>query len=107
MKTYLQNILNIGLLFAGALLFTHCDNNDPEPQNENELMVTFTPQAGGSPVVYNNLNEEGNGTIDPALDERSTYAVTIEVRNIKEDKDLTEEIEDENTSYQFFYQIIG
>jgi hypothetical protein len=114
MKTQTMSILRSMLLLVAVLLFSQCNTEDPEPENEEELIttvrLTFTPQAGGDDVIFEVFDEDGDGPIEPVytngvLSAGTTYTVSIEVRNDEEDEDITEEIEEEDDEHQFFFQI--
>jgi len=41
MKT-MKTIKLLSILFIASILFTSCDNDDPEPVNEEEVITTMT-----------------------------------------------------------------
>lgn len=104
------------MLVILALIFTACDNDDPEPVNPEELIttvnVTFTNTADASDVAmatFRDLDGEGGDdpviTDPPALSANSTYTVTIQFLNEQETpaENVTEEVEDEDFAHQVFY----
>lgn len=102
------------LLLAAVVLFSQCNTEEPEPENEEELIttmtLTFSPQAGGQDVVFSIFDEDGDGPAAPeytngVLSTNTTYSVSLEVRNDEEDEDITVEIEEEDEEHQFFFQI--
>lgn len=108
------------LLFAFTLvgLFTvvSCDNDDPEPVNEEELIttveVTFTPSAGGTPVVASFRDLDGAGGTDPertnpTLAANTSYNVAVRFLNETESpaENITEEVEEEDDEHQVFYVV--
>jgi hypothetical protein len=113
MKTQTMSILRSMLLLVAVLLFSQCDTEDPEPENEEELIttleMTFSPIGGGDEVVFSVFDEDGDGPIEPVytngtLAANTRYNVSIEVRNDEEGEDITEEIEEEDEEHQFFFQ---
>ncbi|WKV13359.1 hypothetical protein [Marivirga harenae] len=113
MKTQTLSILRSMLLLVAVLLFSRCNTEDPEPENEEELIttleMTFTPVAGGSDVVFSVFDEDGDGPIEPVytngtLAADTDYNVSIEVRNDEENEDITAEIIEEDEEHQFFFQ---
>jgi len=109
----LKNLLF--LLLLGALtVFQACDNDDPEPENEEELITTVTltlvPESGGSNVVMSFRDLDGDGGDDPVivggvLQAGVTYEGSIELLNETETppEDITEEVEEEDDEHLFCY----
>jgi len=58
MKT-MKTIKLLSVLFIASILFTSCDNDDPEPVNEEEVITTMTatltPVGGGGEVLILNF----------------------------------------------------
>ncbi|ADR22438.1 hypothetical protein MATR_37160 [Marivirga tractuosa] len=109
MKTQTRSML----LLVAVLLFSQCDTEDPEPENEEELIttleMTFSPVGGGDDVVFSVYDEDGDGPIEPVytngkLAANTDYNVSIEVRNDEEGEDITLEIIEEDEEHQFFFE---
>lgn len=113
MKTQTMSILRSMLLLVAVLLFSQCNTEDPEPENEEELIttleMTFSPIGGGNDVVFSVFDADGDGPIEPeytngTLLANTDYNVSIEVRNDEENEDITAEIIKEDEEHQFFFQ---
>lgn len=118
MKIARNNLLNLNLLallLLSVLFFTACDDDDPEPVNEEELITTlkmvFSPMAGGTSVTYQYKDIDGDGPQAPTittgdLKANTAYDVAITVLNESETpaEDITEEIQEEDEDHQFFFQ---
>ena len=113
MKTQIMSILRSMLLLMAVLLFSQCNTEDPEPENEEELIttleMTFSPVGGGNDVVFSVYDEDGDGPIEPVytngtLAANTDYNVAIEVRNDVENEDITAEIIEEDEEHQFFFE---
>lgn len=112
MKTLTMSILRSMLLLVAVLLFSQCDTEDPEPENEEELIttleMTFSPVGGGADVVFSVFDEDGDGPAAPeytngTLEADTEYNVAIEVRNDEEGEDITAEVREEDAEHQFFF----
>ncbi len=110
--------LPFALLIGFAVLITSCRKDDPEPENEEELIttvrLTFASVTAGSPVIAKWRDLDGTGgnppTVDPITLQRGvTYNTTIQV--LDETKtpagNLNEEIEREANEHQFFFTTSG
>lgn len=113
MKTQTMSILRSMLLLLAVLFLSQCKTEDPEPENEEELIttleMTFSPVGGGDDVVFSVFDEDGDGPIEPeythgTLAANTDYNVSIEVRNDEENEDITAEIVEEDEEHQFFFQ---
>lgn len=114
MKT-LKRILTLSML-VGA--FIACDNDDdtPPPVVEEEVIttmtITLTPNGGGTPVIMQTRDADGDGpnapvVTDPVtLDANTTYNGSIVLLNELESpaEDITEEVEEKDDEHQFFFQ---
>lgn len=103
-------------LLAGALFVTSCDNDDPEPESEEEvittLTMTFSPVSGGSDVVFQFQDPDGDGGNAPTITNgtlaaNTGYSVSIGLLNESEDpaEDIGEEVAEEADEHQFFFQV--
>ena len=104
------------LLTFAALLFVGCDDDDPEIENEEELITTVTltmqPTAGGAPVVFTFLDPDGDGPTAPVTTDTSGLAANTEYQGSitfsnasdpADVEDITLEIEAEDDEHQIFY----
>lgn len=106
-------------LFATMLLLTSaCNDDDPEPVNEEEVIttvrLTFVPVGGGATVVANWKDMDGDGGNPPTVDNiqlkaNTVYDLTVKFLNELETpaEDITEEIEEEADEHQIFFQYTG
>ncbi|HLF63932.1 MAG TPA: hypothetical protein VI603_09270 [Saprospiraceae bacterium] len=105
------------LVFAIALI-NSCKNDDPAPENPEELITTlnvvFTPQGGGAVITLQFRDLDGDGGNPPVIT-GDTLAAQTEYHTILSflDEstipvaDITEEILDEDEDHQFFFQLSG
>ncbi|MCX2718877.1 type 1 periplasmic binding fold superfamily protein [Lentiprolixibacter aurantiacus] len=117
MKT-LRTILSFAIVGA---LFVSCSNDDdaPAPVNEEELIttmiITLSPQGGGTVVTLQSEDLDGDGPgapeidISGPLDASTTYTGTIQLLNKTENpaEDITLEVQAEDEEHQFFYEVTG
>ena len=114
----MNHLLRYGLACVILFTFTHCDDDDPVPINEEEvittLIVTLTPAAG--PVVtLQSQDLDGDGpnppvvTVSGPLAASTTYEGAVEFLNETETpaEDITEEVIEEDEDHQVFYQVTG
>ena len=100
-----------------VFMFTSC-TDDSDPVNEQEVIttmtVTLTPDTGGTDVVLQTRDLDGEGGEDPAvtviggpLTSNTTYSGSIVLLNETEDpaENVTEEIEEEDDEHQFFFVV--
>ena len=114
MKT-MKTIKLLSVLFIASILFTSCDNDDPEPVNEEEVITTMTatltPVSGGGTIVLKTQDLDGDGpdtpvvTVSGSLAANTTYNGVMEVLNETESpaEDITEEVLEEALEHQFFF----
>lgn len=102
--------------FATGAFLTGCDNDDPDPVNEEELITTvtftLTPQGGGDPVVFQFKDPDGIGGAAPTvsvdtLAPGTAYAGTLTLLNesVTPAEDIGDEVEEEGEAHQFFFQV--
>jgi hypothetical protein len=105
------------IVFA-AFGFTSCESNDPEPENDGEVItdviLSFQElNASGTPTgaitTFKASDPQGievgaTPTIDNVtLTKGKTYQMKIEVRNSIENEDITAEILEEADEHQFYF----
>lgn len=108
-------------LYAFAFLafgFTACESDDPEPENDGEVITDVTLNfqelnSAGAPIgaiiSFKASDPQGievgsTPTIDNVtLTKGKTYQMKIEVRNAIENEDITEEILEEADEHQFYF----
>ena len=115
MKKLIQISLYISLFFLSIIL-VNCDKSDPVIPNEEELITTLiytlTPPGGGAAEVLTFRDLDGDGGNPPTitggtLNSGIEYIGTLTLLNEAEPpvEDITEEIAEENTSHQFFFNV--
>lgn len=108
--------LSLLTLFLLALAITSCNDDDPIPVNEEELIttmiLTLTPTTGGNPAVFQFKDPDGIGgtqavLLNDTLVANTTYTGSIELLNESVDPvvDIGEEVEEEDEAHQFFFQV--
>ncbi len=115
MKT-ISKFLILSLVILGMASCNNDDDNTPDPVNEEEVIttmtITLTPEGGGTPVVLQSRDLDGDGpdpqVITPVTVELVvgvTYNGTIVLLNETETpaENITEEVEEEDDEHQFFY----
>ncbi len=113
-KTYLPILALSGLFFASC-----SDDDAPEPVNEEEVIttmtITLTPQGGGTAVILESRDLDGDGpnppvvTVSGNLMTSTSYNGVIVLLNETETpaENITEEVEEEAEDHQFFFTIGG
>ncbi|OAV45370.1 hypothetical protein [Lewinella sp. 4G2] len=110
-------LLSLGL-FA-CLSFTGCEDDDPEIENEEELItdviLTLTPTSGTAPaVVLSFQDRDGDGGLDPVrnqvndFQENTTYSGTLQLTAVEADggvEDIAAEVLEEDDEHQVFYVV--
>jgi cation diffusion facilitator CzcD-associated flavoprotein CzcO len=108
------------ILFLSLGLFASCsDDDDPDPVNEEEVITTVTltlsPQGGGTSVVFQSRDADGDGpdapviTVTGDLMANTQYSGTVEFLNELETpaEDITTEVLEEGDEHQVFYSFTG
>ena len=109
-----KQILLLPILML-VFMFTSC-TDDSDPVNEEEVIttmtVTLTPDTGGTDVVLQTRDLDGEGGEDPTvtvtggpLTSGETYSGSIVLLNEIDAENITEEIEQEKEEHQFFFVI--
>ena len=117
-----QKMKNMKFLTAALIissLFIGCSKDDaPEPVNDEEVITTLTvtlvPADGGTAVILQTRDLDGDGPDAPVITTGDltagvTYSGSIVLLNETEDpaENITEEVEEENLEHQFFYTSTG
>lgn len=103
------------LLLTGLALLTACDKDDPEPENQEELIttvrLTFTPAGSGTPIIATWQDLDGDGGNPPqvgpvALAGNTTYALTVALSDASKSPavDITKEVQEEDEEHQLFFR---
>ena len=103
-------------LLIPVALFTACDDDDPEIDNEEEvittLIYTLTPDGGGAPVVMTFRDLDGDGGNAPTitggtLQNNTNYSGALTLTNETETpaEDITAEVRTEDDEHQFFFSV--
>ena len=114
MKSASSTIGDGTALFDLTWSVTVSDDPDAPPcENEEEIItdviLTFTPVGGGTPVTASAQDPDGEGPLDlQILDdielvESTEYTLTMELLNSIEGEDITEEIMEEDDEHMFFF----
>jgi hypothetical protein len=118
----LKNMRNLKFLTAALIvssLFIGCSkDDDPQPVNEEEVITTMTvtlqPEGGGTDVILEFRDLDGDGSNEPEITNGNltagvTYSGSIVLLNEAEEpaENITEEVEEENLEHQFFFTIGG
>lgn len=110
----MKNLIRLtAMLVLGALLFSSC-KKDPVDTNEEELIttltMTWTPEGGGTPVVFQFRDLDGDGGNPPVIQTAplaasTTYNVSITLldESVSPAGDITKEVRDEGHEHQFFF----
>jgi len=108
-------------LLATLLLVGACSDDDPdvvvEPEEITTLRLRFEPTGGGSAIVANWQDLDGDGGNDPvvanfSLAANTEYKLTVMVLNENEEMssdeyDVTEEVKEKLEEHQFFFEYDG
>ncbi len=114
----MKSLLYLALFGLVLFTLTACDDDDPEPENPEELITTlqlvFTPEGGGDPILQTFRDIDGDGGMDPTittfpLDANTSYDLTLNVLDESKTppEDIGEEIEEEDDEHQFFFEVSG
>ena len=97
-----------------AFVVTACKKVIGESNDEEiitTMVITCTPQGGGTPLVFTFDDADGPGGNNPtvdniALNDNTTYDVSVTLLNstLNPPDDITEEVEEENTAHRFYYE---
>ncbi|MDA0176673.1 type 1 periplasmic binding fold superfamily protein [Mesoflavibacter profundi] len=118
----MKTLKHLSYLLIASLIFVSCssddDNNDiPEPVNEEEVITTITatltPAGGGTAIVLQSQDLDGDGpnapvvTVSGDLAANTSYSGSLDLLNETESpaESITEEIEEEALEHQFFFDV--
>lgn len=105
-------------VLSSAIIFWRCDNDDPVKEDVPELItkasLTFTPTAGGNPIVVTATDPDGDGVQDIQIDgpitlaANTSYTMSIELINgLAQPSDpaynVSDEVEEEGDEHMFFF----
>lgn len=113
----MKHLKEVLLLLLPLILLTSCsDDDDPIVIVEEEVIttmtITLTPSGGGTPIVMQTRDIDGDGPNPPVITNpvnlaaNTTYNGSIELLNELESpaEDITEEVEEKDDEHQFFFQ---
>jgi len=116
----MKNLKLLTILFFAMTIFISCnDDDDIDPVNEEEVIttmtITMTPVGGGTNVVLQTRDLDGDGPNSPEITVLGNLAANVDytgsivLLNETEDpaENITEEVEEEDDEHQFFYTIGG
>lgn len=108
--------LFITLLTSTLFMACSSDDDSPEPVNQEEVIttmtITLTPQDGGTPLVLQTRDLDGDGPNEPVITEdivleaNTTYNGSVALLDETDPNDvenITEEVQEEGEDHQFFY----
>jgi len=109
-----KNFLFFALLLTAGMFMTSCEKDEPEIENEEEVITTLnytlTPSSGGAAVTLSFRDLDGDGSDAPVitggtLAANQTYTGSIDLLNELESpaERITTEIESEDDEHQFFF----
>ena len=116
----MKNIFKLNYLLYAVLtlfIFTACEEDEPAPEEENEVEVftdvklVFTPTGGGAAVEAAAQDPDGAGVQELQvlgainLAANTSYTLTMVIENCLESpcELMNEEIEEEDDEHQFFF----
>ena len=117
----MKNFKTLALALVTIVSFTACSDDDSAttPVNEEEVLTTitatFTPAAGGTPVILMSRDLDGDGPAAPVVTVTGSFAVGTDyngtVTFLNETTtpatNTTLEIEEEGADHQLFFQQSG
>ncbi|RYD86178.1 MAG: type 1 periplasmic binding fold superfamily protein, partial [Sphingobacteriales bacterium] len=116
----MKNLKISALALVTLISFASCSDDDAAtPVNEEEVITTitatFTPAAGGTPIVLTSRDLDGDGPDAPVVTVSGNFAtgasyngsVTFLNELTSPAENITEEIHEEGDEHQLFYQGVG
>lgn len=106
------------LIFSILLINGGCSTDDPKKEDAPELItkatLTFTPTAGGNPIIISASDPDGEGVQNLApqgpinLSSNTTYDLTIKLVNElatpdEDGYDISEEVQEEGAEHLFLF----
>ena len=113
----LKNLKFLTIALVASSLFIGCSkDDDPQPVNEEEIITTMTvtlqPEGGGTDVILEFRDLDGDGPNEPEITDGILAAVVTDSGSIvllneaeEEADNITEEVEEENLEHQLFYTV--
>jgi hypothetical protein len=116
MKTKFLSIMCITIV--GSLLFSACKKDKPAEPNDEEVITTLsvklTPVGGGATLEYKFEDLDGPGGTAPTIQDiilspSTTYNAEVQVLDKTKTpaEDITEEVEEEDDTHRFYYEVQG
>lgn len=111
-------LMSATLAIASLSVISGCDDDDPKKEDTPELItkatLTFTPSAGGTPVVVTATDPDGEGVqniaVDGPINLAAAKSYTLSIQLINElaaptdaEYNITEEVEEEGDEHMFFF----
>ena len=115
----MRNLKFLTAALIASSLFIGCSkDDDPQPVNEEEMITTMTvtlqPEGGGTDVILEFRDLDGDGPDEPEITNGNltagvTYSGSIVLLNEAEEpaENITEEVEEESLEHQFFFTTGG
>lgn len=118
MNSSFLKLMSMALAIASVSVISGCDDDDPKKEDTPELItkatLTFTPSAGGAPVVVTATDPDGEGvqdiTVDGPINLAAAKSYTLSIQLINElaaptdaEYNITEEVEEEGDEHMFFF----
>jgi hypothetical protein len=118
MNSGFLKLMSAALAIASIGFLSGCDDDDPKKEDTPELItkatLTFTPAAGGAPVVVNATDPDNEGVqpikVDGPINLAANTSYTLSITLIneladpsEEEYDITAEVEEEGDEHQFFF----
>jgi len=112
MRTLMRKFLAVGAI-CSTIGFSACGSDEATVENENEVfttvILTFTPEGGGTPVVAKVNDADGDGgnpaVVEPIVLAAGAYDLSVKFENRLETpaEDLTVEVKDEGDQHFVFF----
>jgi hypothetical protein len=118
MNRNLLKLMTTALALISLGVFSSCDDDDPTREDTPELItkatLTFTPTAGGTPLIVTATDPDGEGvqdiTVDGPINLGVSKSYTLAIQLINElaqpsdpEYNITEEVEEESHEHMFFF----
>ena len=115
----MKNLKILTTAIFATVLIASCSNDDgtPLPLNEEEVITTLTvtlePFGGGTPIIFQTRDLDGDGPNPPVIDVSGNLtagtayngAIVLLNETVNPADNITEELQQESDEHQFFYTI--